>query len=105
MPLYCFLNFELTFLREVFWGQSKIQQKLTTCSVKTNILLPTGIFDTPLVSYLPEKMIEFIKRMTPFPSRLGKPEEFAHLVTSIVENPMLNGEVIRLDGAQRWFPL
>ncbi|KOB66981.1 3-hydroxyacyl-CoA dehydrogenase [Operophtera brumata] len=44
-------------------------------------------------------------RMTPFPSRLGKPEEFAHLVTSIVENPMLNGEVIRLDGALRWFPL
>ncbi|CAG4959532.1 unnamed protein product [Colias eurytheme] len=70
-----------------------------------NVTIAPGIFETPLVSYLPEKMIEFIKRMTPFPSRLGKPEEFAHLVTSIIENPMLNGEVIRLDGAQRWFPL
>ncbi|OWR41485.1 3-hydroxyacyl-CoA dehydrogenase type-2-like [Danaus plexippus] len=69
------------------------------------VTIAPGVFQTPLVSYLPEKMIEFIKRMTPFPSRLGKPEEFAHLVTSIVENPMLNGEVIRLDGAQRWFPL
>ncbi|CAG9131051.1 unnamed protein product [Plutella xylostella] len=69
------------------------------------VTIAPGVFDTPLVSYLPFKMIEFLKRMTPFPSRLGKPEEFAHLVTSIVENPMLNGEVIRLDGAQRWFPL
>ncbi|KAI8437464.1 hypothetical protein MSG28_011787 [Choristoneura fumiferana] len=69
------------------------------------VTIATGVFDTPLVGYLPEKMIEFLKRMTPFPSRLGKPEEFAHLVSSIVENPMLNGEVIRLDGAQRWFPL
>ncbi|XP_049885715.1 3-hydroxyacyl-CoA dehydrogenase type-2-like [Pectinophora gossypiella] len=69
------------------------------------VTIAPGIFDTPLLSYLPEKMIEFIKRMTPFPSRLGKPEEFAHLVTSVIENPMLNGEVIRLDGAQRWFPL
>ncbi|XP_063548304.1 3-hydroxyacyl-CoA dehydrogenase type-2-like [Cydia strobilella] len=69
------------------------------------VTIAAGIFDTPLVSYLPEKMVEFLKRMTPFPSRLGKPEEFAHLVSSIVENPMLNGEVIRLDGAQRWFPL
>ncbi|CAG9568149.1 unnamed protein product [Danaus chrysippus] len=69
------------------------------------VTIAPGIFETPLVSYLPEKMLEFIKRMTPFPSRLGKPEEFAHLVTSVIENPMLNGEVIRLDGAQRWFPL
>ncbi|XP_075984623.1 3-hydroxyacyl-CoA dehydrogenase type-2-like [Anticarsia gemmatalis] len=69
------------------------------------ITIAPGIFNTPLVQYLPEKMLEFIQRMTPFPSRLGKPEEFAMLVTSIVENPMLNGEVIRLDGAQRWFPL
>ncbi|XP_045454746.1 3-hydroxyacyl-CoA dehydrogenase type-2-like [Melitaea cinxia] len=69
------------------------------------VTIAPGFFDTPLIRYLPEKMIEFLKRMTPFPSRLGKPEEYAHLVTSIIENPMLNGEVIRLDGAQRWFPL
>ncbi|XP_050355068.1 3-hydroxyacyl-CoA dehydrogenase type-2-like [Nymphalis io] len=69
------------------------------------VTIAPGFFDTPLITYLPEKMIEFVKRMTPFPSRLGKPAEYAHLVTSIIENPMLNGEVIRLDGAQRWFPL
>lgn len=64
-----------------------------------------GLFNTPLTSYLPEKMTQFLNRMSPFPSRFGKPEEYAMLVTSIVENPMLNGEVIRLDGAMRWFPL
>ncbi|KAG6445511.1 hypothetical protein O3G_MSEX003946 [Manduca sexta] len=69
------------------------------------VTIAPGIFDTPLIAYLPDKIKDFIKRMTPFPSRFGKPEEYAHLVTSIVENPMLNGEVIRLDGAQRWFPL
>ncbi|XP_072933234.1 3-hydroxyacyl-CoA dehydrogenase type-2-like [Epargyreus clarus] len=69
------------------------------------VTIAPGTFDTPLLKYLPPKMIEFIKRMTPFPSRLGRPEEFAHLVTSVIENPMLNGETIRLDGAQRWYPL
>ncbi|KAL4718400.1 hypothetical protein ACJJTC_019421 [Scirpophaga incertulas] len=69
------------------------------------VTIAPGLFDTPLVSYLPPKVIEFLKRLAPFPSRFGKPEEFAHLVTSVVENPMLNGEVIRLDGAMRWFPL
>ncbi|CAH4027573.1 3-hydroxyacyl-CoA dehydrogenase type-2-like isoform X1 [Pieris brassicae] len=81
-----------------------IARDLASQGIRVMTIAP-GIFETPLVSYLPEKMIEFIKRMTPFPSRLGKPEEFAHLVTSIIENPMLNGEVIRIDGAQRWFPL
>ncbi|CAH0596453.1 unnamed protein product [Chrysodeixis includens] len=81
-----------------------IARDLASKGIRVVTVAP-GIFETPLITYLPEKMIEFIKRMTPFPSRLGKPEEFAHLVTSIVENPMLNGEVIRLDGAQRWFPL
>lgn len=81
-----------------------IARDLASKGIRVVTIAP-GIFDTPLTSYLPEKMKEFIKRMTPFPSRLGKPEEFAHLVTTIVENPMLNGEVIRLDGAQRWFPL
>ncbi|KAJ0172109.1 hypothetical protein K1T71_012082 [Dendrolimus kikuchii] len=81
-----------------------IARDLASQGIRVVTVAP-GIFETPLISYLPEKMLDFIKRMTPFPSRLGKPEEFAHLVTSIVENPMLNGEVIRLDGAQRWFPL
>ncbi|XP_034835858.1 3-hydroxyacyl-CoA dehydrogenase type-2-like [Maniola hyperantus] len=81
-----------------------IARDLSSQGIRVMTIAP-GVFDTPLVTYLPEKMLEFIKRMTPFPSRLGKPEEFAHLVTSIIENPMLNGAVIRLDGAQRWFPL
>lgn len=81
-----------------------IARDLASQGIRVVTIAP-GLFDTPLLDYLPEKMIEFLKRMTPFPSRLGKPEEFAQLVTSIVENPMLNGEVIRLDGAQRWFPL
>ncbi|XP_047034914.1 3-hydroxyacyl-CoA dehydrogenase type-2-like [Helicoverpa zea] len=81
-----------------------IARDLASQGIRVVTIAP-GFFDTPLMNYLPEKMLEFIKRMTPFPSRLGKPEEFAHLVTSVVENSMLNGEVIRLDGAQRWFPL
>lgn len=81
-----------------------IARDLASRGIRVVTIAP-GVFETPLVTYLPEKMLEFLKRMTPFPSRLGKPEEFAHLVTSVVENPMLNGEVIRLDGAQRWFPL
>ena len=56
---------------------------------------------TPLLEQLPEKVIAYLSKTVPFPHRLGKPEEFAHLVQSIIENPMLNGEVIRLDGALR----
>ncbi|KAI5635167.1 short chain dehydrogenase domain-containing protein [Phthorimaea operculella] len=81
-----------------------IARDLSSQGIRVVTIAP-GVFETPLVNYLPENVKEFIKRMTPFPSRLGKPEEFAHLVSCVVENPMLNGEVIRLDGAQRWFPL
>nr|XP_013189968.1 unnamed protein product [Amyelois transitella] len=81
-----------------------IAREFASQGIRVMTIAP-GLFDTPLLTYLPEKMIQFLCRMTPFPSRLGKPEEFAQLVTSIVENPMLNGTVIRLDGAQRWFPL
>lgn len=65
---------------------------------------PTGLFATPLLAGLPEKVQSFLARQVPFPSRLGDPAEFAHLVTAIAENPMLNGEVIRLDGAIRMQP-
>lgn len=64
----------------------------------------TGLFATPLLAGLPEKVQSFLARQVPFPSRLGDPAEFAHLVTSIAENPMINGEVIRLDGAIRMQP-
>jgi NAD(P)-dependent dehydrogenase (short-subunit alcohol dehydrogenase family) len=63
-----------------------------------------GIFETPLLAGLPEAARTSLAQQVPFPSRLGKPEEFAALMGHIVENEMLNGEVIRLDGALRMGP-
>jgi 3-hydroxyacyl-CoA dehydrogenase / 3-hydroxy-2-methylbutyryl-CoA dehydrogenase len=60
-----------------------------------------GLFSTPMLKGLPENVQEALGRMVPFPKRLGEPPEFAALVQHIVENPMLNGAVIRLDGALR----
>lgn len=58
--------------------------------------------ETELNSTLPSDVVNFITDTTPFPKRFGRPEEYAHLVQCIVENPMLNGEVIRLDGGIRF---
>jgi NAD(P)-dependent dehydrogenase (short-subunit alcohol dehydrogenase family) len=63
-----------------------------------------GLFLTPLLEGLPAEVQESLGRQVPYPSRLGRPEEYAALVLHIVENPMLNGEVIRLDGAIRMAP-
>jgi NAD(P)-dependent dehydrogenase (short-subunit alcohol dehydrogenase family) len=63
-----------------------------------------GIFDTPMLAGLPEPARESLGKQVPFPSRLGKPAEYAALARHIVENQMLNGEVIRLDGAIRMAP-
>ena len=63
-----------------------------------------GIFDTPMMAGLPENARISLGEQVPFPSRLGKPEEYAALVIHIVENEMLNGEVIRLDGSIRMAP-
>jgi NAD(P)-dependent dehydrogenase (short-subunit alcohol dehydrogenase family) len=63
-----------------------------------------GLFDTPLLAGLPEEARTALGGQVPFPPRLGKPDEFAALALHIVENPMLNGEVIRLDGALRMPP-
>lgn len=63
-----------------------------------------GIFDTPMLAALPEKARESLGQQVPFPSRLGQASEYAALAQHIVENPMLNGEVIRLDGAIRMAP-
>ena len=63
-----------------------------------------GLFDTPLFASLPEEARNALGSMVPFPSRLGYPSEYAKLAQSIIENPMLNGEVIRLDGAIRMQP-
>lgn len=63
-----------------------------------------GIFMTPMMKGLPQAAQDSLGQQVPHPSRLGKPEEYASLVRSIIENPMLNGEVIRLDGAIRMGP-
>jgi 3-hydroxyacyl-CoA dehydrogenase/3-hydroxy-2-methylbutyryl-CoA dehydrogenase len=60
-----------------------------------------GIFNTPMLNGLSDKVKESLNKMIPFPKRLGEPHEFSGLVQHIIENPMLNGEVIRLDGAVR----
>ncbi len=63
-----------------------------------------GIFETPLLAGLPEDVRKSLGEQVPFPRRLGRPDEFAALVEHIVENEMLNGETIRLDGAIRMAP-
>ena len=63
-----------------------------------------GIFWTPLLGSLPPDAQDSLGKQIPFPSRMGKPEEYAHLAASIIANPMLNGETIRLDGAIRMSP-
>ena len=63
-----------------------------------------GTFDTPLLAALPEESRQALGQQIPFPSRLGKPDEFAALACHVAENPMLNGETIRLDGALRMPP-
>ncbi len=68
------------------------------------VSIAPGIFDTPMMAGLPEAARESLGKQTPFPARLGKPEEYAALARHIVENQMLNGEVIRLDGAIRLAP-
>ncbi len=68
------------------------------------VAIAPGIFDTPMLAGLPEAARESLGKQMPFPSRLGRPEEFAALVRHIIENEMLNGEVIRLDAAIRLAP-
>jgi len=63
-----------------------------------------GIFDTPLLAALPEPARISLGQQVPFPSRLGRPDEYAALAKHIFENEMLNGEIIRLDGAIRMAP-
>ncbi len=80
-----------------------IARELARYGIRVMAIAP-GIFETPMVAGLSAEVQQSLGRMVPFPSRLGKPAEFASLVRQIVENPMLNGEVIRLDGAIRMAP-
>jgi len=77
-----------------------IARELARGGIRVMTIAP-GTFDTPMLAGLPEEARESLGRQVPFPPRLGKPEEYAALVRHIVENEMLNGEVIRLDGAIR----
>ena len=68
------------------------------------VTIAPGIFDTPMLAMLPDEARAALSANVPFPQRLGRPAEFARLALDIVENPMLNGECIRLDAALRMQP-
>ena len=76
---------------------------LASAGIRVCAIAP-GTFDTPLLAGLSDETRDALGQAVPFPSRLGRPEEFGALVAQIVENEMLNGEVIRLDGALRMPP-
>lgn len=76
---------------------------LASLGIRVNAVAP-GLFKTPMVAGLPEEVQASLGAQVPYPARLGDPAEFASLVAHIAENPMLNGETIRLDGAIRLPP-
>jgi 3-hydroxyacyl-CoA dehydrogenase/3-hydroxy-2-methylbutyryl-CoA dehydrogenase len=76
---------------------------MSSRGIRVNTIAP-GLFDTPLLAALPEEQREALGAGIPFPSRLGLPEEYGMLAVQVVENAMLNGETIRLDGALRMPP-
>ncbi|QQP57254.1 3-hydroxyacyl-CoA dehydrogenase type-2 [Caligus rogercresseyi] len=80
-----------------------IARDLSSIGIRVNTIAP-GLFETPLLQGLPEKVRNYLAKTVPNPSRLGNPDEFAHLVQHMVLNNMMNGEVVRLDGALRMQP-
>jgi NAD(P)-dependent dehydrogenase (short-subunit alcohol dehydrogenase family) len=76
---------------------------LASAGIRVMTIAP-GLFDTPLLAGLPEETRQALGEQVPHPHRLGRPDEYAELAAHIVANPMLNGEVIRLDGALRMPP-
>lgn len=80
-----------------------IARDLSGVGIRVNTIAP-GLFLTPLLMGLPEKALQALGKMVPFPPRLGDPDEYAQMVQSIVTNPMMNGETVRLDGAIRMAP-
>ena len=80
-----------------------VARELASSGIRVVTIAP-GIFETPMLAALPEAAKESLGKQVPFPPRLGKPEEYAALAKHIIENQMLNGEVIRLDGGIRMAP-
>ncbi|MAZ85500.1 MAG: 3-hydroxyacyl-CoA dehydrogenase [Hoeflea sp.] len=80
-----------------------IARELARFGIRINTIAP-GIFGTPMVKAMPQEVQDSLAASIPFPSRLGAPEEYASLVMHMVENVMLNGETVRLDGAIRMAP-
>jgi NAD(P)-dependent dehydrogenase (short-subunit alcohol dehydrogenase family) len=78
-------------------------RELARFGIRVNAIAP-GLFRTPLLGQLPPDVQESLGQSIPFPNRLGDPAEFAALVLSMIGNPYLNGEVVRLDGALRMPP-
>ena len=68
------------------------------------VTIAPGIFATPMIFAMPQEVQDSLAESIPFPSRLGRPEDFSKLVYSIIDNEMINGETIRLDGAIRMAP-
>ena len=75
-----------------------------SCNGIRVLTIAPGIFETPMLMGLPKEAQESLGKMVPFPPRLGRPAEYAHLARAMIENEMLNGEVVRLDGAIRMAP-
>jgi NAD(P)-dependent dehydrogenase (short-subunit alcohol dehydrogenase family) len=80
-----------------------VARELARYGIRVMTIAP-GIFETPMLKGMPAEVQESLGKMVPFPPRLGRPGEYASLVAEIIRNPMLNGEVIRLDGAIRMQP-
>ncbi|GAA3067006.1 MULTISPECIES: SDR family NAD(P)-dependent oxidoreductase [Actinomycetes] len=80
-----------------------VARELASSQIRSVTIAP-GLFETPMMAGLPEAARESLASKTPHPARLGRPADYALLVRQIIENPMLNGEVIRLDGAVRLEP-
>jgi NAD(P)-dependent dehydrogenase (short-subunit alcohol dehydrogenase family) len=80
-----------------------IGRDLAASGIRVNTIAP-GLFGTPMLMMMPEEARAYLAKQIPVPSRLGKPPEYAALACHLIENPMLNGETIRIDGAIRMQP-
>jgi NAD(P)-dependent dehydrogenase (short-subunit alcohol dehydrogenase family) len=78
-------------------------RELASSGIRVVTIAP-GLFMTPMMAGLPEEARDSLGKQVPFPPRLGRPAEYAQLVGQVIQNPMLNGETIRLDGAIRMAP-